>query len=1391
MTTLPVYRGLLMTEYFLAEGILASAPWKALDESAFAAFRDALPRLVGKRAEGARLNEQNTVENVIQPLLDLMGWRGARAHQVRMENDVPDILLLPEARGEWTEDDALAAAISVLEAKKWGLPLDRREGQREAPSTQMLRYLSNASRLRGGIRWGMLVNGRHWRLYWQGARSRSEEFLELDLRRIARGECENPRHWQRVFYLMFRRLAFLPDPALDRRTFHAHAVREGRLWEARITEGLSAELLDESLPEFARAAAEKMPGQKSDPGFFERLRETVTAILFRLLFVLYAEDRGLLPTHRREYERGSLSRMRDEIARQMDEGAAFSDATGRHSAAFAELCVAIGRGDKSVHLPPYNGNLFAGDGRDGGGIHFPDSAFARLVEKLSRRVVDGKKRRINYRDLSVRHLGAIYERLLLHEFADHPEGGVQARLSPQVRKVDGSYYTPDELTELVIKRTLDPLLAEKKNAWDAAIARGASESEIRELDPAMAALNLKVCDPAMGSGHFLAALVDYIADNALEHMAEANQSERPSPLAGEVERARQRIVENARAGGFELKEDLDDRLLVRRLALKRVVYGVDKNPWAAELAKLSLWLHTFTVGAPLSFLDHHLRAGDSLFGEWIESGFRKMEEWGGALFTREFLDSAREAAGLMAAVEARPDADVEEVRGSARDYKKFTEVNRKLENMLRLIHALRWLEAEESNLPRKEREKLRNDRRAALMHLFGNGWGGPAKVLDKWALPKSKRGPSTKVMRELLAKAEELNRRERFLHWESAFPGVWPLKNGEPWEGGFDAVVGNPPWERMKMQRLEWLADRAPSLARIKPANALAQEIERRRKSGDGLIRQYDEATLSAETTMRVARDCGEYPLLSGGDTNLYSLFVERALRLVRPLGMVGVLTQSGIYSDESASRFFRKMSASGRIAAIFDFQNRRVETKNERAEREKKPNGEKFRSRFFPAVDARIKFCAFVAGGERREFPRTESAFYLNSVSEIEDEERRMEITPRDFALVNPNTGTAPACRTRRDLEITLGVYRRLPVLRRRGGNPTWPVRQCAMLHMTNDAKHFRTARELDEARYYRARGNIFQRGGDRVLPLYTGRMIHHFNHRANSVERSPGGVLYPHASRETTAVELRSTGFIPDTEYWVDESEAERRLPEGLREGGGLDWFLGFRSITNATNERCVIAALIPRAACGNNLPLLIPDAPPRPKKADDKRAAAKWRKQCAAAAAKYRAEAPFYAANLSSLALDYICRQKLQLTNLNFYMMEQLPVLPISAYSREFGESTAAEIVRDHVLRLTYAAEDMRPFARDMGFDGDPFTWDEEDRAHLRARLDALHFILYGINFEEMGHILSTFPIVHRNDRDRHGMEVTRELVTHYRNAFDADDPETRIYLRGVRWNKDGRK
>ena len=238
----------------------------------------------------------------------------------------------------------------------------------------------------------------------------------------------------------------------------------------------------------------------------------------------------------------------------------------------------------------------------------------------------------------------------------------------------------------------------------------------------------------------------------------------------------------------------------------------------------------------------------------------------------------------------------------------------------------------------------------------------------------------------------------------------------------------------------------------------------------------------------------------------------------------------------------------------------------------------------FFPDVDSRFKFCALIVGGEARRFNETRCAFFLHDTAEIDDADRCFPLAPSDFARVNPNTGTAPVFRTRRDADITRRIYERHPVLVDRsdgGERKAWPVKYVRMFDMTNDSHRFRTAAQLDAEGFYPVQGNRWKRGQDLYLPLYQGRMIWHFDHRANSVRVNPQNTHNPYLSEPVSDAQHADPGFLPAAQYWVPASDVEAVLPQSL------GWALGFRDITNPTNERTMVASLVPWAGYGTLCP------------------------------------------------------------------------------------------------------------------------------------------------------------------------------------------------------------
>ena len=1346
--------GLFATD-FLRESITELDEWKDLTVASLDGIEHLLGELLNRFPTAQTPNESQTEDDLIWPVLARLGWTSSLRQQnlsPRGVDDVPDGLLFADeaakarANGFAEEWRRYELGLAIVESKRWGLSLDGRADRqaKTAPSTQMLRYLRRVDDLTTGrLRWGILTNGARWRLYYQGARSVSEEFCEIDLATVLDLPGHNEglfaldaaerRHWLTVFVLLFRRDAFLPTAA-DRRTFHRRALEEGRYYEQRVAADLSNLVFDDVFPRLARAIAAAAPDAP-----LPDVRDATLTLLYRLLFILYAEDRELLPVRDERYDDyGLRMRVRDDVRTRKDRKDVFSATATRYWTAIDDLAAAIDRGDASIGLPPYNGGLFDRERTPLlADVRLGDAVLADVIDTLSFERTPGGRRYINYRDLSVQQLGSIYERLLERELARDGET-IVVRPNVFARKGSGSYFTPHDLVNLILEETVGPLVRARLDDFARASEELAGRrlpnrdriATLERLDPAERVLDLRICDPAMGSGHFLVGLVDYLADRVISLMAEAEAlaDGYASPLTRRIDDVRRTIIDNAGEHNWTVDPDrLDDRHLVRRIVLKRCVYGVDRNPMAVELAKVSLWLHTFTAGAPLSFLDHHLRCGNSLFGCWARNAFDTANRLGSPLFLHEPLNRATRAAMSMQTIEELTDAEITQADQSAGLFDDILEMTAPLDAFLSLVHAFEWLSVRDA------------DGRAALRQYFQSAFGDPVRIATG-EVEVGRDSPVHERFAQLLDEARRVAAEERFFNWQPAFPSVWTDWDAAQWRGGFDAVIGNPPWDRMKLQQVEWFAYRRPEIAHCPRAADRKRMVATLQAAGDPLADDYELARDRAESAVRVAQSCGDYPLLSRGDVNIYSLFVERAFALVKPEGVVGLLTPSGIASDKTSAAFFGSVATEGRLRTLYDFENRR--TRFDAAP-------------FFPDVDSRFKFCVFVAGRSPRRSPSVNDAscsFFLQDVSELSDDDHRFSLTPADFARVNPNTGTAPVFRSRRDAALTTAIYGRLPVLVNRSSETetkAWPVRYERMFDMTNDSGLFRTRAELeDEEGAWPSGGNRFDSPTGEWLPLYEGKMVQAFDHRAARIVVNPANLHRPAQPEPATEEQHRDANWLPEPQYWISAGECG---------WAATAWVLGFKEITAPTNVRTFIAAILPAVGFGNKIPILKPETPDRNE----------W----------------LLAANFNSTIFDFVTRQKVQGQTLNLYIVEQLPVVPPGNYNgTRFGTKTAAEIVREAVLELTYTAHDMAPFAAHLGYVDDageprpPFQWDRERRLHLCAKLDALFFHLYGVtDRDDVRYVWSTFPIVERQDLAVYRRYRSRDLCLAYMNALAAGRPD----------------
>ena len=1308
----------LWSEAFLASEITEQPEYQAvLDEpTEFEQFVATLRELLASMSGVHTADEALTIQLVIEPALRALGWpQTLPARQLTSRDEVDLTLFESDAARESSltasERDQVLQSAGVVECKAWGRDFDApgtgaRPG--ETAAQQIQRYLLIAGTDSDeAVRWGMLTNGARWRIYSYRARPR-ERAWEIDPAGLLVSDDlfgqvlgEDALHDLRVAYLLLHRSSWIPgegerDCLLDR------LLAAGRRTDEQVASSLSDVVFSNVYPRLVELFWSKQPQASADD-----IARAALTFLYRLLFLYYAEDRGMLDTEDERYQPYSLRHgVRDPVASEYD-AAAFSTRSNRFWSHLHTLTDIVDQGDPALGLQAYNGGLFASGHSIVDEIELTDAELAPIIHDLSH-TTEGTY--ISYRSLEVQQLGSIYERLLERVPRRDADGRVEVTISPYARKDSGSYYTPQELVDLIVEQTLTPLVEERTEAF--------RRDPIAANDPAAAILDLTVLDPAMGSGHFLITAIDWLTDR-LNSLVNREWDEAPAYVSPIRERL------------WELQDEhegLGDDTLLQRMVLKRCIYGVDKNDMAVELAKVALWLHTFTGELPLPYLDHRIRAGDSLLGISARSAREYLADWGPDMLNEAFARNAAQAVEPARAASAVLDLTPDEIKVSDDLHDDMRTPVDRHNGPLGLVAGLRWLSA---GMTKRERAAFHEPLAQIL-----KGHSGRAISILYSGENREGLTPTTPEYREIRDRARAVVHRENIIHWEIEFPHIM---TGE--SPGFDAVIGNPPWDRIEQQEREWFAVRDPEIANLEPAARRKAAIEKGIASGDELCVQYDEVRSAAQSMRLVCRNSGDYPLLSGGRTNLYSLFVERSLALINPRGTVGLLTPSGIYADHTAAEFFRSVSTSGRLGGVYDFENRRTHDPDANT------------TKWFADVDTRFKFCALIAGGTQRRFERTQCGFFLRGKADLEEgSDHVFSLTSRDFAHINPNTGTAPIVRNRQDAAMITRIYRKHPVLVDRSSGEErklWPVRFVqGLFNMTTDSGLFETVENLEAAGAYRTAPNRYRRGDATWAPLYQGRMIHHFDHRANSIDFNPDNTHNPYLSVPVSDEQHADADFSPQGQYWVSTSEIEDQFPERM------GWAVGFRDITNATNERTMIATIVPWAGFGNTLPLLLSDG------------------------ALSALDGACLTANLSSLALDFIAKLKAQGTHMNWYIVEQLSMIAPDGFDRTFGDCTARELVQDHVLRLCYTAHDLQPFARDLGHDGDPVPWDPAERRQLRARLDALFFHLYGLDYNDTTYVLDQFPVLEKNDHREHGRYLTKELVLGHYRALEAGDTTASI-------------
>ncbi len=1169
--------------------------------------------------------------------------------------------------------------------------------------------------------YGLVTNGRVLRLLRDSSRLIKLSYLEFDLDRIFTDGLFAD------FAILYRLLhaSRLPQTIegssqcwIER--YHQDTIEQG----TRIRDGLRAavtealELLGTGFlahPDNGALREQIISGALGADTYFNHLLRLV----YRLLFLMVAEERGLV--FPKDASRASIRIYQEHYSVQRLRRLSVVPGlkTNRAHDGWMALLSTFHIFEtpdtaQKMGTTALGGQLFHPDSL--GPLHTSSLSNAALFTALDRlchfnHPKSGQRMPVNFGALATEEFGSVYESLLeLHpvvEVVHGPRFGFKEAAGNE-RKTSGSYYTPASLVDCLLDSALNPVLDDRIKNF-----KSLGYASVEE-----AVLNLKVCDPACGSGHFLIAAAQRIA----------------------------RRLAFLRAGDEEPSPDLLRHTL--REVIGHCIYGVDINPMSVELCKVGLWLEALEPGKPLSFLDHHIQCGNSLLGatpELLEKGipdeaFGPIEGDDRAYCSKYkkqnkderqskqmYLEQAApwESLGNLAA--ALYDLDTindDTIEGVQRKQERYAEIVRSSGYLFGRLFADAWCAAfvwkkrRDENLPFPVTEGI-----------FRRIEKNPHWTPD-W-------------MREEI---QRLATQYRFFHWHLAFPEVFRPQSSI--KSGFDVILGNPPWERVKLQEKEFFSERSPEIANAPNANARKKLIEAVKRSHPELHAAFLEAARQAEGQSHLLRNSGLFPLCGRGDVNTYTVFAELMRRVVSHTGCIGVVVPSGIATDDTTKYFFQDIVETRSLVSLYDFENREG---------------------LFPAVDSRMKFCLLTLRAPDSLPPssltHSDFVFFAHAVEDLRDPERSFTLTHEDIVLLNPNTRTCPIFRSIHDAELTKAIYRRVPVLIReaQGNLPEenpWKIKFGTMFHMSNDSHLFRTREQLEQ------NGgllicNVFHKGGEKYLPLYEAKMATLCDHRSARVIRSDTAAIRQAQPEYLSSEEHESADIYATPLYWVKQSAVRESTPEFWQRR----WTPGWRRVTATTNERSFLQTMFPDAAFGDSIFLMY--------------------------TGEAATSAPVMLSGLATFVFDYVVRQKVGGLNLSFFLVAQLPVHLPNLFLQPCPWHTHSCSLQDwllpRILELTYTAWDLESFAEDCGWSGPPFRWDYERRFLLRGELDAAFFHLYLGTEEEwqkqpdtlskafptprhaVDYIMDTFPIVKRKDEAAHGTYRTKDTILQIYDAM----------------------
>ena len=1073
-------------------------------------------------AQACKLNEAQLEARLIGPLLAQLGWTTVNQQSIIVQGKhaKPDwcLLLGPEQAKHLVASAHHEFITALCESKAWGKTLDTGKADRDSnPHHQLQDYLSTLR-----VRFGFLTNGRIWRLYDTHKISAKKSFIELDLEAICAMDEGAEKHAAlALFAFFFGRHTFVPPAAPGERTAIEQAIAASANFTLGVEENLKAVIYgyagEDSLFEVMGRAIQRANPKASMAAVYENS----VVLLFRLLFVVYFEDKNhdLLARHP-FYQRFSLGRIFSNLRNMPDAD------SNRHDGVYAlkQLFEMLDLGAEDIDIPLFNGGLF--DAQRAPLLTqakiFDNTTLQKMLERLLYKTHRGNTlfdTRRDFKNMSVTHLGRIYEGLLEFRFEKAAEtavyleyvsaatkgkpieayfdaydtanirkekgfkslreisvkkGDVYLKSASNSRKTSASYYTPTVLSEPLVKAAVD-------QALQSAGAQG------------KALMDLKILDNACGSGHFLVEALNYLTDLALVRL------ETDASLQALVKQESDKIAEQLRF--LNLDYQPDDAQILKRALLKRCIFGVDLNPFAVELARLSLWMDSFIFGTPLSFIEHHVQHGNALMGASVQEfiAYNATEVQQNDLFVDNLSARFDELRGVMQDLDAMRDTTAAEVEASKRLW-----TNRIAPKLNLLSRALSFI----------------CTRRALLAE-------GDTKACDALSKTPNLLGDlfdESRTKTAALRQVEAYARKYHFFHYEVAFPEAFAGASK-----GFDVIVGNPPWDKTKVADTDFFPQYHSNYRSLKNTEKAA--VQQRLLASEHIAAAYAAALASAEAANEYYKDKAVFPLNKGsGDGNLFRLFVERNLGLLCPGGNLSYVLPSALMFEEGSKGLRRHLLSHCRLVFFHSFENR-------------KP--------LFPDVDSRYKFASMqvVNTAPSADEPPIDTAFYLLDPADLQRPEVHVAYPLATVKALSPEQWALMELRDGSDLPILQKCYSAFPAL-----SADW-LNFRRELHMTDDKDLF------------------IEKPAPGLLPLYEGKMIWQYRHVFEQPQYWLDSAAFDQRVHKKELHRMAQDMDLPKAAL-ATHGEAVRYDREFTR--------LAFREIARDTDERTLIFGLLPRN-CG----------------------------------------------------------------------------------------------------------------------------------------------------------------------------------------------------------------